>query len=158
MTADNMQVFTRRIANANKTEMMVILYDIALTYIEDAEKALENGDKKDFRLQVVRIKNTMRELMNSVNPSVEPGRTIMSIYIFCNGELTKAYGDCENTGLENVKKLMLIFRDTYAECAKLDRDESVMEHTEVVYTGLTYNKNSYSENVSAVDAGRGFLA
>lgn len=158
MTAEDMQVFTRRIANANKTEMMVILYDIALTYIDDALLALTEGDKKKFRLQVVRVKDTVRELMNSVNPSVEPGRTILSVYIFCNGELTKAYADCDKTGIENVKKLMLIFRDAYAECAKKDTDTSVMEHAEVVYTGLTYNKNSYSENISSADSGRGFLA
>lgn len=158
MTAEDMQVFTRRIANANKTEMMVILYDIALTYIEDAKNALNKGDRKEFRLQVVRAKNTVKELINSVNTSVEPGRTILSVYIFFNSELTKSFTDYSKTGLENVERLMTIFRDTYIECAKKDTDSAIMEHTEMVYTGLTYNKNSYSENISSADLGRGFLA
>lgn len=157
MTNEEIQVFTRRIANANKTEMLVILYDIGLTYIEDAARALEAGDKKEFRLQIVRVKNTIRELMNSVNTSVEPGRTIMSVYVFCNEELTRAFADCSTVNLENVKKILTSFRDTYMECSKKDTDGAVMEHTETVYTGLTYNRNSYTDTVSVADAGRGFL-
>lgn len=157
MTNDQITTFTLRIANANKTEMMVILYDIALTYVSDAKKALEYGDKTDYRNQIEHIKSTVRELMNSVNPSVNPGRHILSLYVYCNQELTKASLDYDIEALSNAERIFEKFRTTYEEVAKKDKTAAVMEHTETIYSGLTYNKNSKQESFSAENYNRGFL-
>ena len=40
MTKECRQQFTLRITQANKTELIVILYEMILTYLDDAERAL----------------------------------------------------------------------------------------------------------------------
>ena len=44
MTDEKKKEFTRRISEANPTEMVVILYDIALTYVEEGQEAFDAGD------------------------------------------------------------------------------------------------------------------
>ena len=41
MKKEKKQEFTLRITRANKTQMVVILYDMVLTYLEDAIEAFE---------------------------------------------------------------------------------------------------------------------
>lgn len=36
MTKEMKQIFTRRITHANRTQLVVILYDMILTYLKDA--------------------------------------------------------------------------------------------------------------------------
>ena len=67
MTDEQKQEFTRRITNANKTEMIVILLEMVLAYTKDAEKALENQDAESFKTEIGRAKNCVMELQNSVN-------------------------------------------------------------------------------------------
>ena len=157
MTRDKIQEYTLRTSGANKTEMIVILYDIALTYAEDAKKASEGSDRKAFRQEVRRVKSTVRELMNSVNTSADMGRNLLKLYIFCNGELTKAYADCDMEPVYHVISILTKLREAYEEVSRLDTSGPVMENTEKVFSGLTYDRNSIFVDVSK-DANRGYLA
>ena len=60
MTSDLKQNFTLRITQANATEMIVILYDILLEYLEEAREAL---CRKDYVL----FEETMRKARACVN-------------------------------------------------------------------------------------------
>ena len=44
MTSECKQQFTLRIAQANSTELIVILYEMLLCYLDEAEEAAESGD------------------------------------------------------------------------------------------------------------------
>ena len=39
MTKEMKQIFTRRITQANRTQLVVVVYDMLLTYLDDAKKA-----------------------------------------------------------------------------------------------------------------------
>ena len=52
MTNEKKQEFTLRVSQANKTEMLVIIYDIFLEYLEDAKKAKEKDDKDAILLAI----------------------------------------------------------------------------------------------------------
>ncbi len=43
MTREMKQIFTRRITQANSTQLVVILYDMILTYLKDAADAYDIG-------------------------------------------------------------------------------------------------------------------
>ncbi|MCR5309941.1 MAG: flagellar protein FliS [Lachnospiraceae bacterium] len=158
MNKDMIREFTMRVSSANKTEMVVILYDIAITYIGDAKKALAKGDKPTFRLEVGHIRNTVKELMDSVNTSTDIGLNLMRLYVFCNGELTRAFLDYSEEPLNHVYNTLSKLREGYAEVSRQDTSGPVMVNTERVYSGLTYNKKRLNEYMSSSEGNRGILA
>lgn len=49
MTREMKQIFTRRITQANSTQLVVILYDMILTYLKDAADAYDIGCEEEFK-------------------------------------------------------------------------------------------------------------
>lgn len=158
MTKETIQNFTYRITQANKTQMIVILYDIAITYIKDAVSDIEKADFAGFRNEVDHIRNTIRELMNSVDTSIEIGHNLLKLYIFCSGELTKAYLDYDKSALLHVMSILSKLKEAYAQISEQDKSAPVMQHTESIYNGFTYNKNLKNETLVGKDLNRGILA
>lgn len=158
MTKEKIQEFTFRITKANKTEMIAILYDMALTYLEDAGAFLISGECALFRNEISRAKSVVKELMNSVNTSADMGMNFLSIYIYCESELTKAYLDFCPENIENVSKIFRSLKEAYDLLGKKDSSGAVMGNTEKIYSGLTYNRSLMNENVSDATSNRGFLA
>lgn len=157
MTKEKIREFTVRITGANKTGMIVILYDIALQYISDAKESLKKDERKRFRDEIGHVRATLGELSDSVDTSSELGMTMLRLYIFCNRELTKAFLDYDCEALSSVENIFSKFRDAYFEKSREDDSEPVMMNTERVFAGLTYNKNSMAENITAGNLNRGYL-
>ena len=157
MTKESINEFTLRITHANKTEMIVILYDIAITYLQDALKGLEYGDYVGFKNDINRTRGVLRELTDSVDNSVRAGRSLIQLYVKCNGELTTAVLEKRSEPVKLVLDILGELKKAYEEFARADMSEAIMEHTEEVYTGFTYNKNLRSETIAPGDANRGYL-
>lgn len=158
MTREEIQDFTLRITHANKTEMIVVLYDIILTYINEAQRNLEKDDMKAFRESIKNLKNSFRELVDSVDTSMELGLNLLQLYVFCQGQVTRSLTSLDAKYLDTVKKIISDLRDSYEQVAAQDKSGSVMENTEKVYSGLTYNPYGRSENMVDTASNRGFLA
>ncbi|MBO4679523.1 MAG: flagellar protein FliS [Lachnospiraceae bacterium] len=158
MTKEQIQAFTFRVSSANKTEMIVILYDIAITYLNDSVSAKENDNKTLFRAELNRTKSTVQELMNSVDTSTELGLTLLKLYVYCNRELTKAYLDFDDAPARHVISILSRLREAYEVVSKKDKSESVMKNVEIVYGNLTYNKNLMNEILTDRAQSRGYLA
>lgn len=158
MTKETIQSFTYRITTANKTEMIAILYDIGRAYVKDAVECLNAGDKAGFRTNVNCVRNTVKELMASVNTSEDLGRTFLSLYIFCNKQLTKAFLDYDTEALTVVDDMFKELGEVYHRISGLDRSKPVMDNAETVYSGLTYNRSLSPESMTSGSSNRGFLA
>ena len=158
MTNDKIQNFTMRVSQANRTEMVTILYDIGQTYIEDAVNSLKNDNKTQFRVEVGRVRNTLKELMNSVDTSQQLGQNLLELYIFCSSELTKAFIYYSATELYHVGSIFKKLGDAYREAAKKDLSGPVMANAQKVYDGITYNRNLTMDSMQTADAKRGIYA
>ncbi|MCQ2519864.1 MAG: flagellar protein FliS [Lachnospiraceae bacterium] len=158
MTKEKIQDFTLRISKANKTEMIAILYDMGIQYLSDALDALNAGEKEAFRVNVNRAKSVNKELMASVNVSKDLGLEFISLYVFCNKELTKAFLDYDSEIIERIIKVYTNLSEAYNTVSKNDTSGSVMGNSEKVYSGLTYNKSLLNNLVTDVSSSRGFLA
>ena len=158
MTKEQIQAFTLRVSSANKTEMIVILYDIAITYLNDSVSAKESDNKSLFRAELNRAKSTVTELMNSVDTSTDLGLTLLKLYVYCNKELTKAYIDLDDAPARHIIQILSSLKSAYEEVSKKDNSGAVMKNVEIVYGNLTYNKNLMSEILTDRAQSRGFLA
>lgn len=157
MTKEQIQAFTLRVAHANKTSMIVILYDITITYLEEASNGLRGDDKASFRTAIDRARATINELIKSVDTSVEPGMTILRLYIFASGELTKAFINYDEEHIMNVRRIIEGLKSAYVIVCDKDKSPAVMGNSEKIYAGYTYGPTGNSESISDADNTRGYL-
>lgn len=158
MTREHKQQFTLRITQANKTELIVILYEIVLGYTEDAEVALEAGNITEFREALRKVRSCFGELIASLNLDYELAARLLSLYLYCNRELIKADARKEKEPLMHIRSVVSKLLEAYRELAGQDTSGPVMQNSQTVYAGLTYGKNSLSENLADQGANRGFRA
>ena len=64
--------------------------------------------------------------------------------------------DREN--LLHVQRVIRKLHKAYAQIENLDASGPVMGNTQTVYAGLTYGRNTLTENISDPAANRGFFA
>lgn len=156
MTDEQKQQFTRRITNANKTEMIVILLEMILTYTKDAKTALDHQDAEAFKREIDRAKNCLKELQNSLNFENDLAMNYFEIYLFLRRELSRAAVTGNKTALDNVCDIVSEIHETYQKISKADISRPIMENAQAVYAGLTYGKNSLNESLAGQDIDRGF--
>lgn len=156
MTKECKQQFTLRISQANSTELVVILYEMLLTYLEEGEEAYKQENMLAFREAIRKARGCINELINSLHTEYEPAPALLQLYLFCKNRLTACVIHKENYFGE-IKQVIQPLRDAYAEVAKLNTQGAVMGNSQTVYAGLTYGKNTLTENMADQGANRGML-
>lgn len=82
MTQEKKQEYTLKITQANKTQMITILYEMVLEYIADAKAAISTGNRILSDRNIGYAQNCIDELIRSVNLQTELGKMLHKIYIF----------------------------------------------------------------------------
>ena len=156
MTAELKQQYTLRITQANKTQLITILYEMVLLYIDEAEDTLDAGNKTEFKSVIRKIHGCMDELTVSLNLEYELAQNILRLYLYVDRELVKASSHYEKENLEHVRLVIGQLHKAYEQIENLDMSGPVMGNTQTVYAGLTYGRNTLTENLSDPAANRGF--
>ena len=158
MTMEKKKAFTRRIAHANKTQIITILYEMVMEYLDAARDAYEDGDMVDFDIEVNRAQECINELIRSLHLEYDLAHQFLQLYLFAKRELIMAMTRHSIVPVEYVEHMMEKLHGAYLELEKEDRTPAQMQGTETVYAGLTYGKSALNEAVSFADASRGFMA
>lgn len=158
MTRELKQQYTLRISQANKSQMVVILYEMLLIYIEEARIAHEQGDKAGFKGGIRKARGCVKELMESLHFAYEPARNLLQLYLYVSQELTRADVHNRTEELDNIRQIIEKLHAAYEEISRQDTSDSVMANTQTVYAGLTYGKNNLTENLADQGSSRGFRA
>ena len=146
MTREEIQGFTAKISQCNRTELVVISYDIMKVYIRDAKKALAAEDEKPFIWNIKKAKSMLEELMNALDfnyPQVT--NNLMSLYLFIQSRFNKCIFKKQDVNLDVVVRIVDKLQAGFAEVAKEDTTGPVMENTSAVYAGITYGKGTLNE-------------
>lgn len=154
MNNEKKQEFTRRVAQANSTEMVVILYDMTLEYIEDAKAA---SNPQEYHAAIGHIQGCLSELMASLNCEYEPAPTMKELYRFCIRRVGAAEVKNDASILDEVVKVIAPLRDAYDKIKGENASGPVMGNSQEVYAGLTYGRNDITENY-VEQSNRGFRA
>lgn len=160
MKKEDKQQFTLRITQANPTELVVILYEMTLCYLEDAENALRTGETPGgdvFRDAVRKTRGCLKELLNSLNLQYEPAPELLSLYLFCLRRLARGEVRRDAALLGEVRRVIEPLHDAYRQIAGQNAAGPVMNHSQTVYAGLTYGRNTLTENMADQSANRGIL-
>lgn len=156
MTKELKQEFTLRITQANKTQLITILYEMVLIYIDEAEAALSEEDRAGYKSALRKIRGCMNELTASLNLEYDLAQNILQLYLYVNRELVQASVHYDRDNLEHVRLVIGELQKAYKKIEAQDVSGPVMGNTQTVYAGLTYGRNTLTESITDPASNRGF--
>jgi len=158
MTRECKQQFTLRISQANSTELIVILYEMLLCYLEESKVALHTNNDGEFKEAVRKSRGCLNELMGSLNMEYELSKELLQLYIFCVRRLARAEVKKDGTILDEINKVIKPLHKAYREVAVQNTQGPVMNNSQRIYAGLTYGRNTLTENMAYQSTNRGVYA
>lgn len=156
MTAEQKKEFTRKITQANPTELIVILYDIALVYVNESIRFMEEDNMGEAKIQADFAKRCIEEMINNLHFEYDLATVLHRIYLSMKKSLRDGILDQKTEHLTAVRDNLASLRNAYAEIAVQDKSAPVMGHTQTVVAGLTYGKHSLNESLAEEGSSRGF--
>lgn len=157
MNSKRKQEFTLRIAQANGTQLTVLLYEIFSEYITEAKEYYKKNDTKEFRNSIRKSRECLEELKSSLNYEDNLANLILQLYIYVSEELTKAFTRIELEHLNHALKVMEGLQEAYKEVSRQDTSEPLMKNAQTIFAGLTYGKDDLTENLNETGDSRGFF-
>lgn len=158
MDAEKKQEFTRRISQSNRSELVVIQYEILDTYLADAQTAHEEGDYEAFAGAVRKADRVLAELSGVLNFKYELSGQLYALYNFARRSLMSSIirNNCE--GILDAKRALAPLWEAFRQIAAQDTSEPLMRNAQQIYAGITYGKENLRESFQEPDTSRGFFA
>ncbi len=159
MNKEAIHSFTARISQASRSEMIVILYEMALTEIGEARQAHSNGNLADFDKGLKRAQRCVSELMATLDYRYPIAYELLSLYIYTNRELIRAIYQREVQPLDSPEQVLRKLLIGFEGVSKQDTSGPVMRNSQQLYAGLTYGKGKLNETyLNPGNGNRGFIA
>ena len=156
MKPEQKQEFTRRIINANKSDLVVILYDMFHQDVAEAIDYCSNGNHEGMHSEISGARLVLSELINSLDREYEVANNLYSIYRFVERRLIEADIKKSDIGLYDADRLMSKLGESFKKIAVKDNEPPIMQNVEKVYAGVTYGKGMINETSASIN--RGMLA
>ena len=86
MTQEKKQEFTLKITQANKTQLITILYEMVIEYLNDAIDAIGIGRKEEAEKSLGYAQNCIDELLRSLDLRYELARNLLTENISQTGQ------------------------------------------------------------------------
>lgn len=158
MDAEKKREFTRRISQSNRSELVVIQYEIFYAYMEDAVAAHETGDYEGFRAAIRKGDRVLAELSDTLDFQYELAGQLYALYDFAKRALMQCIVKKDCQGIEDAKKALDPLYTAFVQVAAQDTSEPLMRNTQQVYAGMTYGKQNLKESFQEPETSRGFFA
>ena len=157
MDTDKIKNYTMRISQANRSELVVILFELAVDGIQSAKSALVQGKTEVFDTELKRAQGAVAELRGSLNFQYGVSANLAALYRYINEQLAKSLARQADVNLDSCLDILEKLEESFRQVAKQDTSDPVMENAQQVYAGLTYGKSSLTETTLEADsAHRGF--
>ncbi|MBQ6968255.1 MAG: flagellar protein FliS [Lachnospiraceae bacterium] len=153
MTDEMKKEFTLKISQANRTKIVVLTYELALQYLDDARNA---SDREGFARGIMHAKSCIEQLRSVLDYSQEIALYLYRIYNYISLLMDKAMIRHNAAMLDEAEKLLTKLHDAFDSIASQDESGPVMSNIETVYSGLTYGRSGAEDNVAS--GNRGFTA
>lgn len=158
MTDETIKKYTRRIADANKTQIIVLVYEIAEIHLEDAIEFHRDGKTYEFMKSCERAARCINDLIESLDLQYDISENLMDIYMFINRELSLASIRLDVATVKRLLELVTKLKLAFTELADQDDSEPLMGNSQGVYAGYTYGPGSSLTETTDIDGNRGFKA
>ncbi len=147
MNKEAIKTFSYRISQASKTELVVIMYDMAQEYLKDAIQALNDDDKIGFCNNIRQVKRVIDELSSGLDMQYEIANELFVLYMQADKILIKCLARMDNEGLDKVENMLNKLRESFYKLSKDDDSGPVLKNVQQVYAGLTYSSAGGSNEI-----------
>lgn len=159
MTREAMQSFATRITQASRSELIVIMYEMTLAKIEEAEKLFQENDLYNYDKELKGAQKYVSELMATLDYRYKISYDLLSLYLYTNKHIITAIVRQDPRTLQNSKRILEKLLSGFKEVSKADKSGPMMRNTQQLYAGLTYGKGSLNETfIDPGNKSRGFIA
>lgn len=157
MTKSEINAYTMRVAQASKSELIVIMYEMAVKYIDDGTEALQAGNVQEFRVNIKRAKAVVNELASVLDLRFSVSSNLLALYTYMNNVMVKSDITLKTNDLIRVRAMLEKLHTAFGKVSEQDNTEPLMKNVQQVYSGLTYSRNSLNESyANASDLKRGY--
>ena len=159
MEKERLQEYAARVTQANRSELVVIIYEATLASIEEGKKYLKQGEIEAARHEIERARSMITELMASLDLQYEISHYLRQLYVFAYRELCQGIANRDPEQLNHATDIFEALLPSFKEVAKQHDSEAVMKNVQTIYAGLTYGRGTLNATIdSGADANRGFEA
>lgn len=159
MDKEKLQEFATRVSQANRSELVVVIYEAALESIAWGRAALEKNEITEARKEIDRARGMVDELLHSLDLQYPIAHYLRQLYIYAYRELCQGIALRDVSRLDHASDVLEGLLPSFREVAKQDESGPVMENTQQIYAGLTYGRGQLNETIAVgVDMNRGFEA
>ncbi len=159
MNKEKQRDFTMRITQANRTQLLVVTYDILLEEIDEAEKYFEAGNTEEYRRSAKSAQRFVAELMSTLDYQYPISAELLRLYEYVQRVLIRSDVGGKPDRLDSARNVIKGLRNAFVKVAESDDSAPLMENTQSVFAGLTYGKAKLNEtDLDPNAANRGFLA
>lgn len=146
-----------RVAQASKSELIVIMYEMAVKYIDDGTEALQAGNVQEFRVNIKRAKAVVNELASVLDLRFSVSVNLLALYTYMNNVMVKSDITLKTDDLIRVRAMLEKLHTAFGKVSEQDNTEPLMKNVQQVYSGLTYSRNSLNDSyANASDLKRGY--
>lgn len=149
--------FTARIVHANRTELVVIKYDMIFAYMEDATSHFQQGLWNQVKLDLTNIERIVDRLMKDLDFTYDISGELYRLYRFCMERLAFCRIKKDLTGMEESRKVLENLYKAFTQLAKTDTSQPLMINSQQIVEGMTYGKNRLNVAYSNNDSDRGYF-
>ena len=159
MTRSELNAYAMRVSQASRTELIVIMYEVAIKYLDDAIAALGNENTEEYRLNLKKSKAFVNELASVLDMKYEVSLNLLSLYTYMNNVMVRADINLKTEELIRVRGMLDKLRVSFVSVSAADKSAPMMKNVQQVYAGLTYSRNALNEScMNAADIQRGYKA
>lgn len=102
-------------------ELTLMLYNGCLKFIEQAKRALEEGNIQDKNTAIQKAQAIISELMLTLDQSVPVAENMLILYEFANSRLVDGNIKNDATLFDEASGIITEFRDTWKQVIQINR-------------------------------------
>ncbi|SCY74407.1 flagellar export chaperone FliS [Alkaliphilus peptidifermentans] len=138
------EYITNRITTANDLQLVELLYEGLMEYIEEGKTALNNKNEIDFNYNMTKVRDILAELFATLQGDSEITNNLRSIYLFINRLITAGAIHKDPVRLDEALKVVSPLFDAWQQ---LSSEELGHQQGPAVVTGYTYGKGQLNDYV-----------
>ncbi len=156
MRDEQKKEFTARIVNANRSQLVVIKFEMIFAYMEDARRDMEENRWEAVKTDITCIERILDRFINDLDFNYEISGELYRLYQFCMEKMAMSRVKKQLAEMEEAYKVLQNLYKAFVEVAKSDESQPLMTGAQQLVTGVTYGKNSLNETYSN-DLNKGFI-
>lgn len=137
------------VETASPEQILILLYNGAINFLNKAKVCLEENDDEQFHLNMLRCKNIIIEFMDTLD--LEQGGqwalTLFNLYKYLRKLTIKSDISKDEKGIDEIQNHLVALRDTWLKAIEIAKDEKKQQSPENEgQSSTTRNSADYYDN------------